>query len=393
LVAPALAECSSRLDAELHLLADAGLSLKPWSSVHVHLGAAHKLARVIPIATLDGDTLAAGGCARMQLVFDSPVHVVPGDRFLLRNAQGSRTIGGGRVLDPFGPARKRRSNARQAWLDALSRYLDGGSVSDLLSFSSLGMRRSLLSRLTLQPTQALSMPPDTVSIALANGDAVLIAEPVLQTLCEHTLDMLARFHHDYPDETGPQQTRLKRMLDAEIDEAVWKTVLARLLAAEHIRQQGAWLHLPTHTVSLRAEEQALADSLMQALLEGGFDPPWVRELAKRFASSEHEVRDLLRKLARLGLAYQVVHDLFYHPQRIAELAALLVQLTQDDERDASAAKSASVNAARFRDACGLGRKRTVQLMEFFDRVGYTRRWRDEHLLRSRDSWTSQIDVG
>lgn len=40
-----------------------------------------------------------------------------------------------------------------------------------------------------------------------------------------------------------------------------------------------------------------------------------------------------------------------------------------------------MQAAAFRDATGLGRKRAIQLLEFFDRVGFTRRVKDAHLLR------------
>jgi len=40
-----------------------------------------------------------------------------------------------------------------------------------------------------------------------------------------------------------------------------------------------------------------------------------------------------------------------------------------------------VRAAPFRDATGLGRKRAIQILEFFDRIGLLRRVRDEHLLR------------
>ncbi|HCL85594.1 MAG TPA: selenocysteine-specific translation elongation factor, partial [Comamonadaceae bacterium] len=40
-----------------------------------------------------------------------------------------------------------------------------------------------------------------------------------------------------------------------------------------------------------------------------------------------------------------------------------------------------LNAAAFRDATGLGRKRAIQVLEFFNRVGFTRRVKDAHLLR------------
>ena len=37
--------------------------------------------------------------------------------------------------------------------------------------------------------------------------------------------------------------------------------------------------------------------------------------------------------------------------------------------------------ALFRDATGLGRKRAIQILEFFDRIGFLRRVGDTHLLR------------
>ncbi|WP_310730766.1 selenocysteine-specific translation elongation factor, partial [Burkholderia multivorans] len=124
-----LAATSPRVDVELTLVDDAGLTLTHWSPLHVHLGTLHRVAHV---ALLDGDTLAAGQRMRVQLVFDEPVFALPGDRFIVRNAQATRTVGGGRVLDPFGPARKRRTPARLAWLDALAVWLDARRLEPLL---------------------------------------------------------------------------------------------------------------------------------------------------------------------------------------------------------------------------------------------------------------------
>jgi selenocysteine-specific elongation factor len=80
------------------------------------------------------------------------------------------------------------------------------------------------------------------------------------------------------------------------------------------------------------------------------------------------VRQLLRKLARQGQLFQVVKDLFYAASQVQLLSGLLALL---------AARSAGgrVEARVFRDHTGLGRKRAIQVLEFFDRVGYTRRAR------------------
>lgn len=370
-VAPALQACSERIDARLHLAGGAKSAvLKAWSPVHVHLGAAHHTAHVVP---LDEDIVQPGQPARVQLVFDVPVHAVPGDRFVVRNAQATATIGGGTVLDPFGAARKRRSPARLAWLDALQAYVDSGDVADLLAHSPLGVRTAALVRLTQLPADALAPPEGCLRLPLGGGDELWIAAAALARLEGSVRDALAAFHARQPDDAGPELWRLKRMAQPDAEDALWQALVARMLAAGAIAQRGHSLHLPEHSVALTPEEEVLAAPLLAALERGRFDPPWVRDLGREFRVPEDEVRRLLRKLARAGQLSQVVPDLFYHPRALAALANIVATLPD-------------TQAATFRDATGLGRKRAIQVLEFFDRVGYTRRVRNSHLVRPNASW-------
>ena len=373
-VAPALGECSERIDVELTLTPDCGLTLKPWSPVHVHLGAAHHTANVV---MLEGDVLAPGHTSRVQLVLDAPVHAVPGDRFVIRNAQATATIGGGMVLDPFGPARKRRSAARTAWLDALAAYIANGDIGALLARGPLGLRMSTLVRLSQLPAQQISAPAGTLEVALQGGDKLLIANAEVQALQTRILAALTEFHARAPDDAGPELWRLKRIVAPDMEDRLWSRLIETLLASGEIKQRGRSLHLPTHSVELSAEEQALAAPLMASLLAGGFDPPWVRDLTREHAMPEAEVRRLLLKLAKTGELNQVVPDLFYHPQRLDELAQLVATLDE-------------VQASSFRDATGLGRKRAIQILEFFDRVGYTRRVGNVHLIRPNAVWSYSV---
>jgi len=371
IVAPALAACSERIDAELTLTHDCGITLKPWTPLHVHLGASHHTANVVP---LDGDMLTPGGSGRVQLVLDAPVHAVPGDRFVIRNAQATATIGGGMVLDPFGPARKRRSAVRQAWLDALSAFVITGDIAALLARSPLALRRSELVRLSLLPPQQIVTPPDTVAVNLPGGDALLIAAGETDALQARVLAALEAFHARAPDDAGPELWRLKRMVSPEMEDRLWTHLVEVMLGSGAIQQRGRSLHLPAHSVELSAEEQARAAPLLASLFEGAFDPPWVRDLVREHGMPEDEVRRLLHKLARTGELSQIVPDLFYHPARMTELAQIVATLPQ-------------VQATTFRDATGLGRKRAIQVLEFFDRVGYTRRVGNVHLIRPNAVWS------
>ena len=370
-VAPALGECSSRIDVELTLMHDCGQMLKSWSPLHVHLGAAHHTANIV---MLDGDLLVPGQTGRVQLVLDAPVHAVPGDRFVIRNAQATVTIGGGMVLDPFGPARKRRSAARLAWLQALADFVASGDVASLLARSPLGLRRSALMRLSQLPADRIALPVDTIEVPLQGGDALLLAAGEVQALEARILDGLTEFHARAPDDAGPELWRLKRIVAPEMEDRLWSRLVETLIATGQAKQRGRSLHLPGHSVELSEKEQAQAAPLLAALLEGAFDPPWVRDLARDHGMPEAEVRRLLLKLSKTGEISQVVPDLFYHPKRLAELAALVTALPE-------------VQASAFRDASGLGRKRAIQILEFFDRVGYTRRVGNIHMIRPNAAWS------
>ncbi|HEY0201813.1 MAG TPA: selenocysteine-specific translation elongation factor [Burkholderiaceae bacterium] len=372
-------QATRRIDIRLRLLPDAP-PLAQWATVHAHLGTTHHVAHV---ALLEGDTLAPGSEARVQLVFDADIFTTAGDRLIVRNAQASRTIGGGMVVDPYAPERKRRSAQRAALLNALEAVLAGGGLAPLVAHAPYGVARSHLGLLLGRPPELLALPHDVTALPQPQGDALLLAPERWTQLQAQVLAALTRFHERTPDEPGVNAARLRRMalpgLGQPEHDALWHGLLAALLTQSAIVQSGAWLHLPGHSVQLSPAEQALARKLLPAIDAGGFDPPWVRDLASTHQAGEDSVRQLLRKLARQGHLFQVVKDLFYGRARIDELAAIVTRLTTEAPRG-------EVQARLFRDATGLGRKRAIQVLEFFDRVGFTRRVREAHVLRPDTTW-------
>jgi len=369
-----LARASERLDVELSLLADAQLTLTHWAPLHVHLGTTHRVAHV---ALLEADTLASGHTARVQLVFDQAVCALPGDRFIVRNAQANRTVGGGRVLDPFAPARKRRTPQRRAWLDALVAMLDTGRVDALFEEAPYGLPRSLIEHL-----RGRSISPDDLRAVSTHDDTLYIAARHWGAMTTRLIDALAAFHERFPDEQGPDAARLRRMAAPLAPDALWRALVDDAVASGSIARSGPWLHLPSHAVTLDEREETLARAVLASLEEGRFEPPWVRDLARAHGIGEDEMRRLLKKLARRGDVYQVVRDLFYCRASIGALAELVAQQAQT--------QGGAIGAAAFRDASALGRKRAIQILEFFDRVGYTRFHRDLHLLRGDSRWQESV---
>jgi selenocysteine-specific elongation factor len=361
---------TTRIDVRLRLLAADGTPrLKPWAPLHVHLGTGHHVAHVVPL-----DSIAAS--VRVQLVFDEPVCATPGDRFIVRDAQASHTVGGGVVLDPFAPARKRKSSERLHWLEALEKAVGGEGCAPLLQAAPRGVRLTDLVRLTGLPPERIALPADAVTID-AGPDRFLLDPTHWAALRDRAVAALLNFHAQEPEEPGPDIGRLRRIALPDLSDALWRRLVDALVQERLVIRSGPWLHLPEHTVALSPEDEALARKLQPLIATGRFDPPWVRELAAVSHEPEERVRDVLRKSVTQGTVYQVVRDLFYDRESIGQLAAIITKIAQEH---------GGVDAASYRDALGLGRKRTVQILEFFDRVGYTRRVRNSHVLRQDSGW-------
>ena len=391
---------SERIDVRLRLLPGAP-RMAQWTPVHVHLGTGHHTAHV---ALLEGTHIEPGSEVRAQLVLSHPVHAVPGDRLIVRNAQASRTIAGGSVIDPFAPARKRRSSERMQALDALEMLAQQGNASAVVAQAPHGIAQSQLVRLAGRLLLPGDLPEGTLQLPLGQGDVLLLSAARWQLLRAQVLEGLQRFHAQSGDEPGANAARLRRMalpgLQQGAHDALWRGLLDALLQDGSLAQSGAWLHLPGHSVQLSSAEERLAQQLLPALQAGHFDPPWVRDLARDTQAGDEPVRQLLRKLARQGLVFQPVKDLFYAAPAMDALAALLrtlaVQAAADGAGDgasgAGSAGAAAVQAHAFRDATGLGRKRAIQLLEFFNRIGFTRRVEGGHLLRPDAQWQAASEA-
>ena len=75
---------------------------------------------------------------------------------------------------------------------------------------------------------------------------------------------------------------------------------------------------------------------------------------------------MLKLAARIGLADEVAHDLFFLRPALQEIITILAAVAAD-------AEGGAFTAAQLRDRLANGRKVAIQILEFFDRHGVTLR--------------------
>lgn len=351
LLSEAPPEPSERVIVELQSHAPLG----QWQPLHIHHAASHITGRV----SLLENNLA-------ELVLDTPLWLADNDRLVLRDISAKVTLAGARVVTLNSPRRGKRKAEYLAWIAALALAKDDAQAlavhlsRDAVKLGEFGWARQL----SVPGLQQLIAKPGFI---LA-GDSLLDA-PLAARWQRKLLDALAIYHEQHKDEPGPGRERLRRIALPMEDEALVLTLIEQMRESGAIASHHGWLHLPDHKAGFTDEQQAI---WLKAAPLFGDEPWWVRDLATQTGTDENTMRVALRLAAQQGMITAIVKDRYYRNDRIVAFASMIRELDLE---------KGSACAADFRDKLNVGRKLAIQILEYFNRIGFTRRRGNDHLLR------------
>ena len=329
--------------------------LTQWQPLHIHHAASHVTGRV---SLLENDLA--------ELVFDTPLCLADNDRLVLRDISARTTLAGARVVTLNPPRRGKRKAEYLQWLTALAlTENDSAALAVHLERGAVNLADFAWARqLSDDGLQRLSQQPDFIQA----GNNLLNAT-VAARWQRKVLTTLATYHEQHQDEPGPGRERLRRMALPMEDDALVLLLIEKMRESGVIQSHHGWLHLPDHKAGFTPEQDAIWQKAAPLF---GDEPWWVRDLAQKTGTDEQLMRQVLRHSAQQGLITAIVKDRYYRNDRIVTFANLIRELDQE---------KGSTCAADFRDRLNVGRKLAIQILEYFNRIGFTRRRGNDHLLR------------
>jgi selenocysteine-specific elongation factor len=382
---PGCLQAGYMLDCEFLYLAGNEKPLKHRTRVRVHLGTAEVMGR---ISLLMQDEMRPGDEAAVQLLFEEPVAVWPGDRYVVRSYSPATTIGGGKVLGNQ-PARKRkRATEQDRSLNAhVFQVLQQGTVEEQillfleesqtagLTADDLAIRLGIFGK---QLKKVMNAPLSTRKIVVVDSAAQRYLSKTVSDAVEETLlANLAAFHRDNPLQNGLSKEELRSGLGKRVEQKVFQFCLVELLKKELVVQEESEVRLTTHRVALQADEKALQRDLEEWYRLKGLATATIRESGEHFADlPEVMVKEVLALLLRQGKLVKISESLYFHVDTINALAQdLIAFITREGE----------IDAPRFKELTGLTRKFSIPLLEYFDKIKLTIRVGDTRILRKKIS--------
>jgi selenocysteine-specific elongation factor len=341
IVAGNVPDAVARFDARLKWLADT--PPKQNLPVHVHLGAADVLGR---IALLDGSGL-------VQLVLARSLGAAHGDRFIVRDQSSRRTLGGGAVIDVFPPPRGRARPERLAWLAAMEVDDDAQSLAEVLRLSA----------------QGVDMARFSANRNLPAASGMRFAPEHWRALREKALATLATWHRESPERGGLPADRLLK--GSRLARAVLDSLVEELVHEGLVVHDATGVRLRSHSVQLSGADAVLWQRVLAMLEKSALRPPSVAELATQLGEDARRLEAALARLERHGLLVRVAKSRFFLPDSVGELKRIAQEMGRDGGK---------ILAAAFRDRSGIGRNVSIEVLEYFDRIKFTRRAGDAHVI-------------
>ena len=370
IIDPALHRPTSRIDLAVSVSRAAPAALRDGLLVHFHLGTEDLVGRV---AVLGMRSIAPGEAGFVQVDLEREIGALWGDRAIIRDHAARHTLAGGRVLDPAPPRRGRQRPERLAALTALTEADAGDALEKLAEVAGI---------VALAPfAQARNLPlAEVATLAeaaeLATTGALAIAAARLAELGERLVETLAEWHRSQPDALGPTKSALFARLRGHAPEAALDAALAALVAAARVVRDRAAMRLAEHEPRLNREDEGRWAQVRLLLEERGLRPPRVRELADELGLAPEPLVRCLKRLERFGRVAGVAPNRFFLPETIVELAEIAAALSAESP-------GGGFTAIQFKDRSGIGRNVTIEVLEYLDRVGATRRDGDRRVMLRR----------
>ncbi len=336
-VAPDSLPSSLVIDARYHHLPDAPLLVGEPGVVVLH-GTREVQARVVP---LEGEGLSPGESGLVQLHLAEPLPCLPGDRFVVRRASPSATLGGGVVLDPWAPLVRRKGAAAAA---AEAARLDAGDTDVFLERAgSAGLTDAQcvqrLGRLAGERIGDRRYAP-----AVADGFRAALQASLAE---RQAAEPLAQAANRKAAHTGALRS---------LDERAFVALLDAEAAAGRIVLEGGRARLPGWEVTLDAAQAAWCEALLTkaaaAQLDGADAPEESRD------------RDALLFLLRDRGQIHLVAGRVY-------ASAVLGRLS--DTVRAWFVDHAQLDPGSFKELTGQSRRTAIPLLEWLDASGVTKR--------------------
>jgi selenocysteine-specific elongation factor len=355
---------SNIIEVKYSHLKSASFPLKRGAPVKLHIGTLEALGNAFP---LESPAVSPGENAIIELRLSQPVVCAIGDRFILRLASPSRTVGGGIVLDI---AQEKLTFMRSFKIKTLKERAD--SLCDRAMLVESIVKASQLQPISvLEVAQKLALKKDEIDPILKNKikegtflqlESGIVHRDAIEEASIRVVHFLEVYFRRNPLKLFCKTSVVLGAL--KMDENLFSIVLDTLKENGRLVVDGERIGLQGRRIELSSESARIAAEIERIYKDAGLKAPNKQDAVANLNAQTPRIDMLYEYLSEAGVLIHLDENLYIHRDAFNEAVKKVRSfITEHKKIDAQGAK----------ELFGLTRKYIIPLLEAMDKQGITKR--------------------
>jgi len=350
---------------KLQVLPPNRLRLKNGTNIKFHTGTSEVVATIY---LLEGNSVTGGEDCLIQVGLSEPVVAGPADRFIVRTLSPVQTVGGGIIIEAI--PNKLRRNLPDTLRDAKERakavpvekdFVEYG-IKTAQGFAAGETELSLRTKLLPGPLKEILAELVREGKVIEISPRLFIHNNSVDYIEKRLIDIVGEFHHSRPESPG---IAIEQFYEAsKLRKDVFDGLIKLLVSHDKLVERKHRLAIPSHRETFSEDEQKLLENVESLFSGRRFNPPQRQDVIEHARASVEQVEKILRILIEQGHLVQVEKDLFFHSDAIEQARQTLIAFIK---------KEGKLESVKFKYLLDTSRKFAIPLLDYFDRIGVTRR--------------------
>ena len=339
--------------------------LKHLTRAFLHFGSSKIVCRVV---ILKNKEISPGGSGFVQLIIENVTSPFYGDRFIIRDVSGTRTIGAGVIIDPHSIKKNRNKPER---------------IEKLLKLKQLNNKKTLLFLLT-EDLFGINLIKFYMSKNLIKSEAEKLCRTlpirkftnknqqwgILETNFDVCKNIVYKKIRDLFIKNNNINTlnedKIIKEYNPKAPEFVIKNILDELVNEQKLYIEGKNLRIVKQVNDFNESEIIVWEKIKSIFDKNKFQTPSINRVSEELGFKLSELEPILRKALKLGYVIKISKNRYYYPTTIFGFAIIA-------EKVASRNENLELDLKVYREHLGISRNLVIELLEFFDRKGFTKR--------------------
>lgn len=376
LARPGSMEPTMMVDARLEMLKSDDKPIDNRDRLRLYHGTSEIMCRVV---LLDREELKPGESAFVQLRLEEVTACMKGDRFVIRTYSPMLTIGGGTILEPNPPKRKR---FKEDVLEEL-KIKEEGNPSEIVeryliqNSDKYPEKRAVIKAVGNMEAGAFDrivgelVEKKLVYEFKAGDELFLLHARYLKDVETKLNEILEAYHGKNPLKSGISKEELKTRIFEGIKPKLADLVFGYFEAEGIIVISSHYVAKRGFTVQFNKLQAQIRDAIMKSYREKPYSPPKITELAETSRLDRNQCQVVYNALIDTGELVKLDEEVSISREAYDEAVRLLREFLK---------ANGQIQLGQFRDLLGTSRKYAMALLDYFDQNKITKRVGDNRML-------------